>query len=255
MIVCEIGLNHLGSEEYSDYYLDILLSTQCDAITYQIREPDFYKKLNNRDNFRPLPIDAYKKIINRIQSKNKKAGIALADHTLLDKFNELGADFYKVLSWDLSNYDFIDKILDCHKPVYISTGMSNIEEIKDLCNRYQNHPFKNLITLIHTQLSYYISDTNLKAINYLKRICKTPIAFGNHCENINVIYTSVAMEPSDYFIYVKGNTAPKHPDEHHAININSISKVVDNILCMNTALGTEIKLKMTNKIDEENLTI
>ena len=44
MIVCEVGLNHLGNEEYSTMYMEKLSKSKCDAISYQIREPKFYAK-------------------------------------------------------------------------------------------------------------------------------------------------------------------------------------------------------------------
>jgi len=43
MIVCEVGLNHLGNEEYSTMYVEKLSKSNCDAISYQIREPEFYE--------------------------------------------------------------------------------------------------------------------------------------------------------------------------------------------------------------------
>ena len=50
MIICEVGVNHLGSKTYSDEYFKTLMDTDCDAVTYQIREKDFYE----RDEYRVL---------------------------------------------------------------------------------------------------------------------------------------------------------------------------------------------------------
>ena len=44
MLVCEIGLNHLGDEKYASEYVSTILTTDIDAITFQIREPEFYVK-------------------------------------------------------------------------------------------------------------------------------------------------------------------------------------------------------------------
>ena len=49
MIVCEVGLNHLGNEEYSTMYMEKLSKSKCDAISYQIREPKFYAKDKYKD--------------------------------------------------------------------------------------------------------------------------------------------------------------------------------------------------------------
>jgi len=44
VIVAEIGINHMGSEEYAETYIGALLKSKVDAITFQVRESEFYKK-------------------------------------------------------------------------------------------------------------------------------------------------------------------------------------------------------------------
>ena len=61
MIVCEVGLNHLGNEEYSTMYMEKLSKSKCDAISYQIREPKFYAKDKYKDY--ELSFDHYQGLI------------------------------------------------------------------------------------------------------------------------------------------------------------------------------------------------
>ena len=137
MIICEVGLNHMGNEEYSHEYVNHLINIKCDAITYQIREEGFYQ--NERYNRFDLSINHYKSLINRSHESNKKFGIALADHQLISQCEEIGVDFYKVLSWDLNSYDFIDNLLQTNKPLYLSTGMSPIEEIDKFYEKFKDN--------------------------------------------------------------------------------------------------------------------
>ena len=106
MIICEVGLNHLGDTGYSDLYFTKLLESDCDAITYQVREKEFYK--GKYKNFE-LSFDYYSSLIKK--SNGKKFGIALADENLIEDCESIGVDFYKVLSWDLSNYNYINNLL------------------------------------------------------------------------------------------------------------------------------------------------
>ncbi len=250
MIVCEVGLNHIGNEAYSLDYVEELLISGCDAITYQIREKEFYK--NDKFLNSELPFNHYSDIINRVHKNNKKFGMALADHSLIDKCESMGVDFYKILSWDLNNYIFINSLLETKKPIYISTGMSNMREIQEFSDYYHNKS-ADQITLIHTQLNYDIENVNLKAIKMLKNSFTFPVAFGNHCNNINVLYAATALEPSDIFIYVKGPLIDKHPDDGHAIDLKELPSIINNIKEMNIALGSERKIKMENYTDKENL--
>ena len=40
------------------------------------------------------------------------------------------------------------------------------------------------------------------------------VGYGNHCSNLNTIYTSVAYNPCDYFFYVKSIDGV--PDDEHS---------------------------------------
>ena len=71
MIVCEIGLNHLGDSNYSNKYAQILSHSKCDSFTYQIREPDFYK--GDFSDFE-LGFDHYGSVIDKT---SKQVGVAL----------------------------------------------------------------------------------------------------------------------------------------------------------------------------------
>mgnify|MGYP001253583766 CR=1 FL=1 len=83
MIVCEVGLNHLGNEEYSTMYMEKLSKSKCDAISYQIREPKFYAKDKYKDY--ELSFDHYQGLI---KSTDKKFGVALADEGYLEINNK-----------------------------------------------------------------------------------------------------------------------------------------------------------------------
>ena len=113
MIICEVGLNHQGDEQYSSDYVKKLVETDCDAITYQIRENSFYES----DDYKhiKLSFSHYSELISKIKKGGKKFGFALAEHSMLNECEKLDVDFYKVLSWDLTNYKFIDDLLKTKK--------------------------------------------------------------------------------------------------------------------------------------------
>ena len=82
MIICEIGLNHLGDTKYANQIVDEIIKAKPDAITFQIREETFYvekpfSKLRLSDSF-------YKKIIKKIKNSGIKFGVSLADETKVE---------------------------------------------------------------------------------------------------------------------------------------------------------------------------
>ena len=69
MIIAEIGLNHFGQQHIIDNYLDVLIQTSVDGITFQIREESYYEK---KSKFK-LSDDEYRRIGKVIKSKNKNS--------------------------------------------------------------------------------------------------------------------------------------------------------------------------------------
>jgi sialic acid synthase SpsE len=219
-----------------------------DALTFQLREKNFYAKPACSEL--RLPEIFYEEASTRIKNSERKFGIAIADEEMIGFFEALRPDFYKVLSQDIKNYSLIDLLIGkTDKPIFISTGMSDLDEISDFLAHIGQH--KGRVRLIHTQLTQNPDQVNLKAIEYLRRKFSLPVAYGHHCANLNVLYLSLAFSPSDIFFYVKGEQAATHPDDEHAVFLDDIVEVVENLKKLPVSIGSESKSKMENDIEKK----
>ena len=160
---------------------------------------------------------------------------------LIEQCEEINVDFYKTLSWNINSFDFLDKLVNTGKKIFVSTGTSSTDKIDKLQNRYRGEN----ITLIHTQLQFEVENVNLLAIDFLRDRYDFPIAFGNHCENTDVLYTSVAFKPSDIFFYVKGDKRIEHIDEKHSVRLSKVNDTVNSLMELSKSLG------VPNKFDVE----
>jgi len=246
MIIAEIGLNHRGSYELAEQYVTSLLATDVDAITFQIREPEFY--VGNFQNFK-LSLDEYHKLRIKIKQSGKLFGIAISDASFMF---HIDVDIVKILSKDLEDLSFIEKITDfiTNESVFLSTGMSDFNTINTTLNFCKNKGVRN-IKLIHTRLSNSVKDVNLKAIETMRSRFGDIIAFGNHCENPAVIYTSIAYNPTDYYFYVKHNEEVDHPDDLHAVYLEDVQKYCKNISDLKFTIGSGLKNNTNNIIEEQ----
>lgn len=244
MIICEIGLNHLGSIDYANEYIKKIIKVRPDGITLHIREPKFYKikkysKLTLSDEF-------YFKLSKKLKKYNIKFGIGLADPTKINFCEEIGTDFYKIFGIDINNHQLIQNIIKTRKNIFISTGTSDLSEITKFVKFIKKD--KKRFSLIHTQQDNHIDIVNLKAIPFLRKKFRMNVAFGNHAANTNVLYLSLAFKPTDLFFYVKGNKTNNHPDECHAIELDYLDKFISNLRELPKAIGKEIKLKIPPRI-------
>lgn len=244
MIICEIGVNHLGNGDYADEYLSALIAARPDAVTFQVREPERYQ---GEGAELLLPATYYQKAARRIKQAGLLFGMALADENGLEFFESIGTDFYKILSKDIFNESLKQKIFATNKPAWVSSGLSDMTEIKNFSDRLTLGQ-KNRVRLIHTQLTYEPEDVQLKAIPAMKKLTGLPVAFGCHAKNHNALYASLALSPSDIFFYVRGGRDTRHPDHDHAVPLSAATEVVKNLRELALMLGTGEKKKMANTI-------
>jgi len=238
MIICEIGLNHMGNIKYANEYINKIIKSKADGILFHIREKSFYQnnsKLLLSDKF-------YANAIKKIKKSNLKFGITLADPNKIEFCEEIGVDFYKIFSRDILEKELIKKVISTKKQIFVSTGISNIKEIKKFEKIIKNK--KKQITLVHTHLDKDISKVNLNAMTELKGKFKMKIAYGNHAENPLVTYLSLAFQPSDILFYVKGSKYQQHVDEPHAVTLDELDNFVQNIKILPNALGNKNKIKL-----------
>lgn len=246
LVICEIGMNHMGDTAYADEYLEALEAARPDGLTFQVREKEYYAKQKPGES--PfLSDDYYRAAAKRTKRSGMQFGVGLCDAEKITFFEEIGADFYKILSKDISNRELVSAVLATGKPVYISTGMSDEEEIGSFLAGLGTSVPSNL-SFIHTQLSYEDADTNLSAIRRLQERFGVPVAFGSHSTDVNALYASLGFSPSALFFYVKGERPIKHKDESHAIVLSQCPAVISEIRRLETMVGDGIKKKMDNRI-------
>ena len=238
MIICEIGLNHMGDEKYAKNYVKYIINAKADGVLFHIREKSFYKK---HPEFELS--DKFYFSISKLLKKNKiKFGITLADPEKLNFCKEIGVDFYKIFSRDILDTEIIEKIKSTKKRTFVSTGISNLKEIKKFEKIIEKN--KKYFTLIHTQLDNSIEKVNLKSILFLKDNCKMNVGYGNHATNIFTLYLSIAYNPTDLLFYVKGNKFKKHIDEPHAVKLEELEHFIKNLKELPLSVGERTKKKM-----------
>jgi len=245
MIVCEIGLNHLGDRRYADAYVDAVLQSGAEALTVQVREPEFYRQKKYAQYV--LKDDDYSAILEKVHRAGRIFGVAICDEDRINFFESINTDFYKALYKDINNWTLTDRLMETKKPVYFSTGAASPDDITRLIARYSGG-LDNL-RLIHTQMSNDIEDVNLKRLRNLTQKFHVPVAYGNHCRDLTVLYLALAFEPTDMFIYVKGERSTAHPDEAHAVPLDRLEALFNQLKVLALAIGDGIKSNTTLRIE------
>jgi len=243
MIICEVGLNHMGSIKYANEYINKIIRLKIDGIIFHLREKTFYQQRAGSKFL--LPDDFYFKISKKLKKNKIKFGMAVVEPDSIDFCEKINVDFYKIFGDDIGNIKLLNKIKKTKKKTFVSTGTAGLSEIRKFVKHIVG--CKQKFTLIHTQLNYDIEVVNLKAIPLLKEKFGLPVSYGNHASNIKVIYLALVYEPSDILFYVKGNKVKKHVDEPHAVRLDELPALVNDLYDLPKSIGSGKKIKMNNQ--------
>ena len=176
---------------------------QADTITINSVKEDFrIKKNNSWEKYKNL-YNLYKKAqtpfswLPRIFSYCKKKKItvfaSVFDTKSIKILEKLKCPAYKIASPEITDISLIKEAAKTGKPIIISTGLADFEDIKLAYNTISKVN-KNLIILKCT--SAYptkLEEVNLNTIFYLKKKFKCPIGFSDHTLGINTPILAASM--------------------------------------------------------------
>ena len=108
-------------------------------------------------------------------------------------------DYIKIASYEILWKDFLIKCAKTKKPIIISTGMANLQEVRNAVKILKKYGSKKIIVL-HCVSNYpaKLDSLNLSAIGYLRKKIKTPVGWSDHSSNPLVILQSVEKWKSDF---------------------------------------------------------
>ena len=202
-IIAEVGNNHEGNFNLAKKLVNLAAKAGADAIKFQtfktenfIRKKDIkrYKQLKkfelSYEQFKSL-----KKLAHEKKLKFISTPLDMESANFLIK----NVDLIKIASGDNNFFPLIDNVLDSKKPMIISTGMTNISQIKYLTNYIYKiigkNSAKNRVALLHCVTSYPVEDqfANLKSIEYLIKNSKLTIGYSDHTMGNEACIAAVAI--------------------------------------------------------------
>ncbi len=200
-MIAEIGINHNGSIRIAKQLIDLAKKYDFDAVKFQKRDPNICVPETQKGLIRSTPwgemtyLDYKKKIeFNYSQFKQltkycKKIKINIFcsawDKNSQNFIKKLKFKYNKVASAMLTNIDLITDIAKEKKPTFISTGMSNYNDITKAIKIFKK--FKCDFTILHCVSTYpcKAEDLNLSLIQTLKKKYKCKIGYSGHEDTVS----------------------------------------------------------------------
>ena len=133
-IIAEAGNNHEGNFQNAKKLIIKAAETGVDAIKFQTFKTENYVNYKNKKRFKQLKkfelgYDQFVSL-SKLAKKNKLKFISTPFDVKSAKFLGKIVDIFKISSGDLLYLGLIEEVIKFKKPIILSTGCSNLNEIK-----------------------------------------------------------------------------------------------------------------------------
>ena len=262
LIIAEVGINHNGDLAIAKEMVHEAKMAGADIVKFQTFVPEQelsqytpltdYQRKNTRDQDFQYQIDMIKKYelstdefrqIKEYCEKEKIMFLSTASELVsIETLNRMNPQLWKVPSNEITDYPYLKRIGQFHKPVIMSTGISTLEEIGAAMKVLKENG-AGKITLLHCTSEYPApyEEVNLQAMQTLKNEFGCEVGYSDHTPGIEISLAAVALGAT---VIEKHFTLDKNmsgPDQKASIDISELRQLVKSIRNIESALGDGIK--------------
>ncbi len=255
-IIGEIGINHNGSMETAKKLIDGAALAGCDAVKFQKRTPELCVPKEQRDIIRETPWGKMTYLEYRYMVEFSKEQYEEIDRYCKDRkifwfascWDEESVDFieqfdpvcYKAASAALTDIPLLKKKQSTGKPLILSTGMSDQNEIE---NAVKELGTENIL-IAHSTSTYPCppEELNLKMIHTLKaKYPDCPIGYSGHETGLSTTWAAVALGATFVERHITLDRAMWGSDQAASVEIGGLIRLVSNIRDIEKAFGDGVK--------------
>jgi len=160
----------------------------------------------------------------------------------VELLERVGVPAYKIASGDITNIPFLKFVAKTRKPLFLSTGMAAIAEIKDAISAIRKAG-NNLVVAMQCTSSYpcRIEDANLLAMPAIGRQCGVPVGFSDHTTSVALPAAAVALGAAVIEKHFTLDRNMEGPDHKASLEPREFALMVRYVREAEEALGSPAK--------------
>ncbi len=160
------------------------------------------------------------------------------DETAVDFLESMGVPAHKVASFELVDIPLIQKMASTGKPLIMSTGMANLEEIDEAVAAARGAGATQ-IALLKCTSAYPASpeEMNLRTIPYLAAHAGLPVGLSDHTMDVAVPVTAIALGACIIEKHLTLSRAVPGPDSAFSLEPSEFKAMVDAVRIAERSLG------------------
>jgi N-acetylneuraminate synthase len=268
LVIAEAGVNHNGNLDLALQLVDAAVTAGADVVKFQTFKPEEVSsplapkaeyQLQNTGTSESqldmgrkleLPFEAFRQIERHCRAR----GIVF----LSTPFDKGSADFletldvlaYKIPSGEITNLPFLTHVAAKRKPLILSTGMSNLEEVATAVETVKAAGNRELV-ILHCVSNYpaAAASVNLRAMKTLEDAFHVPVGYSDHTEGIAVPLAAATLGAC---VIEKHFTLDRNlpgPDHKASLEPAELAAMVHGIRTVQSALGDGRKQPVAEELN------
>ena len=255
-IIAEMSANHNGSIDNAFSIVDMAKESGADAVKLQTYRPDTITMKMNTPEFMIegglwdgqslyelyenafMPWDWHKPLFDHAKKKDITIFSSPFDNSAVDLLEDLNSPAYKIASFEAIDLPLIRYVASTGKPMIISTGMADQEEIEEAIVTAKEGGCSNL-AILHCVSGYPApaSDYNLRTLVDMKEKFNLVSGLSDHTIDNTTAISSVALGASIIEKHVTLNRNGGGPDDSFSLEKSDLEQLCKGAYTAWEALG------------------
>ena len=259
-IIAEVGINHNGNIETAKLLIKAAKDSGASAVKLQTyitekrvpKKSPIFELLKNCE----LSLNQTSELFNYARELDIIIFSTPFDDEAVDFLESIQCPVYKVASFDTVNKSLLRRISKTKKPIIMSTGMTNTDELNDAWKALggKDDGSNCDLALLHCVSSYPtpINEANLSLINLLHRLHLGPVGYSDHTIGIEIPIMSVVAGAQIIEKHFTLNTKDIGPDHALSADPKVLKDLSDGVRRVEEILGKkELRLRDIEKEIEQ----
>ena len=242
-IIAEIGSNFNQSLELGKKMIIEAKNCGADAVKFQLFDA---KKLYPKDKkmykiFKSIELS--RKMFLHFYDYSKKINIDISasvfDEASANFLSKINVDFHKIASSELTNYSVIEILSKTHKPLLLSTGMSDLLDVETAYQRILSLGNKKIVIMqCGSMYPLPLNKVNLNTLTTFKKNFECEIGFSDHTLDDVAAITAVGKGVSVIEKHFTLSKKLSGPDHFYALEPKEFKTLVKRLRQSFISLGT-----------------
>ena len=274
MVIAEAGVNHNGDLGQAKKLIEVAAKSGADFVKFQTFNADrlVTKKVRkaqyqiqnsqySESQFEMLKsLELSETMHSELIEESRVQGIGFIstafDIESANMLLSLGQNIFKIPSGEITNLPYLRHIGSFSKRVILSTGMSNLHEVKDALELLEAAgTSKSQVTVLHCTSAYPapVIDVNLLAMRTMKEALNVEVGYSDHTLGIEVSIAAVALGAT---VIEKHFTLDRNlpgPDHKASLEPDELNLLVTQIRNIEKVLGDGVKRPMPSELENIDL--